>query len=111
MTLDDLRRHAHEKSQEWFPAIHERPIDFLIQSALGLAGETGEAVDVIKKWHRKPYTEPIDRAKLGPELADVFVYLLHLCTAAGIDLEDEYFRKSAENETRFGTPQSVTQGG
>lgn len=110
MTLNDLRQHAHEKSQEWFPALHERPVDFLIQSALGLAGETGEAVDVIKKAHRNPKCMAIDKAKLGPELADVFVYLLHLCTAVGIDLEAEYLAKSALNETRFGQ-QSVTQGG
>lgn len=108
MTLDDLRRHALGASERWFPAIHERPADFLIQSALGLAGETGEAVDVIKKAHRTREFA-IDKTAFGAELADVFVYLLHLCSATGIDLEAEYLAKAAHNETRFG--KSITQGG
>lgn len=98
-TLAELAEMAREDSLRWFPKLHENRDDFLIHSALGLAGEAGEAVDVIKKWHRSGV---LNTESLGAELADVFVYLLHICTAAGIDLEDEYRRKAAFNETRFG---------
>lgn len=53
--------------------------------ALGLAGETGEAVDCVKKMARDPSPENIERQrkKLFLELGDVAWYWVRKCKAAG----------------------------
>jgi NTP pyrophosphatase (non-canonical NTP hydrolase) len=102
-SLEDLRRTAAADSDLWFPEVHSSPEYFLIHSALGLAGETGETVDVIKKWHRKAKDmDSLDRDKLGAEMADVLIYLLHISTATGIDLVAEFRKKRVINMARFG---------
>lgn len=100
--IEDLRISALNDSMAWFPECHESDERLLIHAALGLAGESGEAVDVIKKWHRRPrFIQELNTEALGSELADTFIYLLHICSAAGIDLEAEYFKKQKFNEARF----------
>jgi NTP pyrophosphatase (non-canonical NTP hydrolase) len=47
-----------------------------IEAALGLAGETGEVVDLIKK--SLFYGQPIDQLKLLNELGDCLFYLTRL---------------------------------
>ncbi len=56
----------------------------LIWHALGLSGEAGEIVDIIKKgvFHH----HGIDRAELTKELGDVMWYLAVMCTSLGIPL-------------------------
>lgn len=99
-------------SKAWFPGVHTSDEKFLIHSIMGMAFEAGEAGDVIKKWHRhevpsladpKP-GQALDVAKLGDEIADTFIYLLHVCSAAGIDLEAEVARKRKINAKRFARP-------
>jgi NTP pyrophosphatase (non-canonical NTP hydrolase) len=105
LTIEQARERSLRNSQAWFPEIHEEgPEYFLIHSALGLAGECGEAVDIIKKWHRDPKASigAIDKTKLGAELVDVLIYLLHVASATGVDLEAAYNRKVNANEKRFG---------
>ena len=60
--------------------------DALDLGALGLAGEAGEVVDIIKKilFHDK---EP-DFNNLMLELGDVIWYVQHLCNILGFTLED-----------------------
>ncbi|SRR5213592_1672649 len=57
-----------------------------IWCAMGLAGESGEACDNIKKgiFHR----HGIDKNKLTKELGDVAWYLAALCTKFDISLEE-----------------------
>lgn len=98
-SIEEIRAAASVDSLAWFPQVHRDSDHFLAHSALGLAGETGEAVDVIKKWHRGG---ELNVDALGSELADVLIYLLHICTATGIDLEAEYEKKRARNDERFG---------
>jgi NTP pyrophosphatase (non-canonical NTP hydrolase) len=102
-SLEDLRVTALRDSHDWFPELNESEETRLVHAALGLAGETGEAVDVIKKWHRKvaPISE-LDTEALGSEIADVLIYLLHICSVAGIDPEAEYKKKRVINAARFG---------
>lgn len=45
----------------------------LNHSALGIAGEAGEVVDILKKY--VIYGKPLDRAKLVEELGDLLFYL------------------------------------
>lgn len=54
--------------------------------ALGLAGESGEVVDLIKKalYHR----HNLDRVKLKLELADTLWYLSNIATLNGFDMSD-----------------------
>lgn len=53
---------------------------------LGLAGEAGEVVELIKKhcFHGKP----LDRENLRKELGDVLWYISAICTEVGLELGD-----------------------
>lgn len=55
-------------------------------AGLGLAGESGEVADLIKKvlHHR----HPLDEGKLKKEAGDVLWYLAHLCNVLGWELEE-----------------------
>ena len=64
-------------------------IDFreaLNVGAMGLAGETGEVVDTIKKFLF--HHHDLDRAALYKELGDVLWYLTLLCNTLGISLAE-----------------------
>lgn len=56
--------------------------------ALGLAGETGEAVDIIKKALRREQMTEQDREKLGSELGDILFYWTRIASAAGLSFSD-----------------------
>lgn len=53
---------------------------------LGLAGEAGEVIELIKKhcFHGKP----LDRENLRKELGDVLWYISAICTEVGLELSD-----------------------
>ena len=75
--------------------------------AMGLAGETGELVDLLKKelFHGRPST----RADFESEAGDVLWYLANLCKAKGICLE-----RVAENnllKLRRRYPDGFVKGG
>lgn len=53
--------------------------------ALGLAGEAGETVDKIKKWHRDGV---VDKHSIALELGDVAYYLTRLANTFGYTLDD-----------------------
>ena len=54
--------------------------------AMGLAGESGEVVDLLKKWIHHNHPENLDELK--KEMGDVLHYLAGLCTMYGIRLEE-----------------------
>ena len=56
--------------------------DVLINGVMGLCGESGEAIDIVKKWLAQGHE--LDREKLAKELGDIAWYLAE--TAAAIDL-------------------------
>jgi NTP pyrophosphatase (non-canonical NTP hydrolase) len=56
----------------------------VLHAALGLAGEVGEVVDLIKK--DVAYGKSIPMDKFVEELGDVLHYLCRLCDFAGINL-------------------------
>lgn len=60
-------------------------IGLLLEASLGLSGETGETLDIIKKWifHEKE----IDIAHLRKEVGDICWYIAAMCKAIDIDLE------------------------
>ena len=59
--------------------------DVLINSVMGLCGESGEAIDIVKKWLMQGHD--LDRDHLIKELGDVAWYLAEAATALDISLE------------------------
>lgn len=53
---------------------------------LGLAGETGEVIDIIKK--SVYYKKELDKKKVTEELGDVMFYLVNLATSLDISMEN-----------------------
>ncbi|MBQ8175837.1 MAG: nucleoside triphosphate pyrophosphohydrolase family protein [Oscillospiraceae bacterium] len=60
--------------------------DVLINGVMGLCGESGETIDIVKKHLAQGHE--LDKEKLAKELGDVAWYLAETATAIGYDLED-----------------------
>lgn len=58
----------------------------LLNGCLGLAGESGETLDLVKKWvfHEKQ----LDMEHLKKEIGDVMWYVAMICHSAGFQLDD-----------------------
>ena len=65
------------------PALDKK--DVLINSVMGLCGESGEAIDIVKKWLMQGHE--LDKEHLVRELGDVAWYLAEAATALDIPLE------------------------
>ncbi len=59
----------------------------LLQGLMGLNGEAGEAIDILKKYLFQGHT-PLDREHLAKELGDVAWYLAVSADALGYTLEE-----------------------
>ena len=57
-----------------------------LNGALGLAGEAGETLDMIKKWIF--HGAELDKVHLEKELGDVMWYMAMLCNAFGFSLDE-----------------------
>jgi NTP pyrophosphatase (non-canonical NTP hydrolase) len=76
---------------EYYPDVPDRATRFkdnteLVHTTLGIAGESGEVVDIIKK--HVAYGKPLDLSKLADELGDLFHYISRLIYLTGLTLED-----------------------
>lgn len=60
--------------------------DVLINGVMGLCGESGEAIDIVKKWLAQGHD--LDREKLARELGDIAWYLAETAYALEIPLEE-----------------------
>ena len=76
---------------------------------VALAGEVGEAANIIKKLNRfrdgipgNTETVQVLTSKLGEELADVYTYLDLLCQSQGIDLRKEVESKFEKVSKKMG---------
>ena len=65
------------------PALDKK--DVLINSVMGWCGESGEAIDIVKKWLMQGHE--LDKEHLVRELGDVAWYLAEAATALDIPLE------------------------
>lgn len=81
MTINEYQQRAMATLN---PKLTEQ--DVLINSVMGLCGESGEAIDIVKKWLAQRH--PLDREHLAGELGDVAWYLAEAATALGMPLED-----------------------
>lgn len=81
MRVDDYQKEAMTLLN---PALTEK--DVLMNALMGLCGESGEAIDVMKKHLFQGH--PLDRAKLLKELGDVAWYLAEAATGLGVPLSE-----------------------
>ena len=68
------------------PALNKK--DVLINGVMGLCGESGEAIDIVKKWLAQGHE--LDKQRLAKELGDIAWYLAETATALDLDLEDVF---------------------
>ena len=66
------------------PALGKK--DVLINGVMGLCGESGEAIDIVKKHLHQGHE--LDKEKLTKELGDIAWYLAETAYALEIPLED-----------------------
>ncbi len=60
--------------------------DVLINGVMGLCGESGEVIDIVKKWLAQGHE--LDKQKLAKELGDVAWYLAETAYALDIPLDE-----------------------
>ena len=80
MTVNEYQRLAMTTLN---PALSRKEV--LLNSVMGLCGESGEAIDIVKKWLAQGHT--LDKEHLAKELGDVAWYLAEAATALDIPLE------------------------
>ena len=66
------------------PALSKR--DVLVNGVMGLCGESGEAIDIVKKWLAQGHE--LDKKGLAKELGDIAWYLAETAWALDLPLED-----------------------
>lgn len=73
--------------------------DVLINGVMGLCGESGEVIDIVKKHLAQGHE--LEREALIDELGDVAWYLAETATALGVTLEEVFFRNIEKLCRRF----------
>lgn len=73
--------------------------DVLINGVMGLCGEAGEAIDIVKKHLAQGH--PLDREKLIKELGDVAWYLAETAYALEVPLEAVLQRNIEKLRARY----------
>lgn len=108
MTINEYQSQA---MQTLNPALEKR--DVLINSVMGLCGEAGEAIDIVKKWLSQGHA--LDKARLAAELGDVAWYLAEAATALDMPLE-QIFQSNLDKLARrypegFDSQRSIRRAG
>lgn len=81
MTADEYQKRAMATLN---PALQGR--DLLLNGVMGLCGEAGEAIDIVKKHLAQGHG--LDRVRLARELGDVAWYLAETAAAIGYSLDE-----------------------
>ena len=79
------------------PALSKR--DVLINGVMGLCGEAGEAIDLVKKHLAQGHE--LDRERLIGELGDIAWYLAEVATVLEVDLETVLSRNIEKLKARY----------
>lgn len=82
MNLEEYQKFATTTAV--YPGANTSSLSELKYLALGLAGESGEVANQVKKLYRDGYS-PVKREKIFFELGDVLWYWIRLCDAFKID--------------------------
>ena len=92
------------------PALDKK--DVLINGVMGLCGEAGEAIDIVKKHLAQGHE--LDREKLIKELGDIAWYLAETAYALDVPLEEVLSRNIEKLKARypqgFDTERSIHRG-
>lgn len=91
MTFDEYQKMAQRTSGE----DHEH----VLNGVLGLAGESGECADLVKKCLFQGHT--LDRDHLIEELGDVLWYCAELATGLDVNLEAVAYQNIKKLEKRY----------
>ena len=73
--------------------------DILINGVMGLCGESGEAIDIVKKWLAQGHE--LDRDHMIKELGDIAWYLAETATALDTPLEEVFQRNIDKLKKRY----------
>lgn len=73
--------------------------DVLINAVMGLCGESGEVIDIVKKHLHQGHE--LDREKLIKELGDIAWYLAEACHALDTDLDAVFEGNIAKLKARY----------
>ena len=73
--------------------------DMLINGVMGLCGESGEAIDIVKKHLAQGHE--LDREKLVKELGDIAWYLAETAYALDVSLEDVLVQNIEKLKKRY----------
>ena len=84
------------------PALSKK--DVLINGVMGLCGESGEAIDIVKKHLAQGHA--LDREALIKELGDIAWYLAETATALDVSLDEIFVRNIEKLKKRY--PQGFT---
>ena len=79
------------------PALSQK--DVLINGVMGLCGESGEAIDIVKKQLAQGHE--LDREKLVKELGDIAWYLAETAYALEVPLEEVLQRNINKLKARY----------
>jgi NTP pyrophosphatase (non-canonical NTP hydrolase) len=104
----ELREYQKNTNSTWnlHPEVQESQLE-LLNAAMGLAGEAGELVDLIKKhvFHHVP----ADPVKVMSELGDVLYYLTRVATSFGFSMDEVSQRNGDKLAARY--PHGFVPGG
>jgi NTP pyrophosphatase (non-canonical NTP hydrolase) len=86
----DGRNGVHEPAHDHGPLLH---------AVIGLAGESGELIDTVKKaW---AYNQPLDKSNLVEELGDTAFYWLAACLEGGVHPQTVLDQMVAKLKVRY----------
>ena len=87
----NINQYQQQAMRTLNPQLDKR--DMLLNSVMGLCGEAGEAIDLVKKHLMQGHE--FDQEKFAKELGDIAWYLAEAAQAIDMDLE-EIFRGNIE---------------
>ena len=73
--------------------------DVLINGVMGLCGESGEVIDIVKKHLAQGHE--LDKEKIIKELGDVAWYMAEIATVLEVDLEDVLVQNIEKLKKRY----------
>ena len=73
--------------------------EVLINGVMGLCGESGEAIDLVKKWLAQGHE--LDKDKLIKEIGDAAWYIAEIATALGVTLEEVLAKNIEKLKARY----------
>lgn len=103
MTLPQIEKDIFDNTVKWFPEMIKNGQLDLTMVLMGLAGEAGECADTFKKYIRRSLTAEEFQDKLTEETIDLLHYIAMIWIVFQRDPSEEYRKKTALNEQRFGS--------